>query len=109
MKVFNKLVRDKIPTIINQNGDSCVTRTLNTKEFKIAALKKIVEESHEVLGAAGSRAELIKELADLKEITEAVMKVYGISPSEVSKVKSKRKKERGGFDKRIFLLKTSTK
>ena len=33
MKIFNKLVRDKIPTIINANGESCETRILDDKEY----------------------------------------------------------------------------
>lgn len=105
-KVYNKLVRDKIPEIIKKNGDSCVTKKLNQKEFRVEALKKVVEEANELLGAKDSKIEMIEELADLQEIISTVMDAYKISSKEVSKEKASRKKQRGGFAKKIFLIET---
>ncbi len=105
-KVYNKLVRDRIPEIIKKNGDKCKVRKLNQKEFKIEALKKVVEEANEILGAKDSKDEMIKELADLQEIIETVMDSHRISKREVTKEKTSRKKQRGGFTKKIFLIET---
>ena len=41
MKVFNKLVRDKIPEIIESNNESCKTRILSDEEYLSELNKKI--------------------------------------------------------------------
>lgn len=105
-KTYNKLVRDNIPNIIKKNGDVCKVRKLNQKEFRNEALKKVVEEANELLESKDSKVEMIKELADLEEIISAVMEAYKISSREVSKEKLLRKKLRGGFTKKIFLIET---
>lgn len=106
MKIYNKLVRDKILEIIKKDGEKPISRRLSIKEFKQEALKKVVEEAKEILGAMNSKEELVKEIADLEEILEAVMKAYKISSSDVRSIKNKRKEVRGAFTKRIFLEKT---
>jgi predicted house-cleaning noncanonical NTP pyrophosphatase (MazG superfamily) len=106
MKIYNKLVRDKILDIIKRDGESPVSRKLSLKEFKHEALKKVVEEAQEILGAENSKDELIKEIADLEEVLKAVMDAYKITRAEVNKIKNKRKSTRGAFEKRIFLEKT---
>lgn len=40
-KVYNKLVRDKIPQIIKANGEEPITRSLNSDEYK----KRIVQKT----------------------------------------------------------------
>ena len=47
-KVFNKLVRDKIPEIIKNNNEEPITRILNDEEYKIELEKKLLEEYNEV-------------------------------------------------------------
>lgn len=106
-KIYNKLVRDRIPEIITKNGDSCVTRKLNQKEFRFEALKKVVEEANELLQAKDSKTEMIKELADLHEIVEVVMNSHKIAKREVTREKTARKRQRGGFEKKIFLTETN--
>ena len=102
MKILNKLVRDKIPEIIKAKGEIPKVRILNNDEFKLELLKKIVEESNEVLEANG-REELIKEIGDLLEVVDATIKAFNINLEEISILRYKRKEERGGFDKQIFL------
>ncbi len=106
-KIYNKLVRDRVPQIIKKNGDGCVVKRLNQKEFKLEALKKVVEEANELLDAKDSRVEMIKELADIQEIIDAVMDSHKISKKEIMKEKRERKKQRGGFEKKIFLIETN--
>ena len=43
METYNKLVRDKIPEIISWNNRIAKMRILNDEEYKLEALKKIVE------------------------------------------------------------------
>ncbi len=105
IRIYNKLVRDKIPEIIEQDNKSALTEILSVDEYKRELLKKLIEESTETANA-GSREELIAELADVLEVLKAVMDSEDISWQEVNDVAEKKKELRGGFDKRIFLLKT---
>mgnify|MGYP001241656500 CR=1 FL=1 len=50
-KVFNKLVRDKIPEIIEENDEYSLIRTLNDKEYEKALYDKLLEEANEVINA----------------------------------------------------------
>lgn len=105
-KVYNKLVRDRIPEIIKKDGGIPVIRKLSQKEFKAEVLKKVLEEAKE-LSEVKNREELLKECADLNEILETLIDAYKIDRKELNKVRSKRKKDRGGFEKKIFLIKTT--
>lgn len=42
-KVFNKLVRDRIPEIIRNNNEEAITRILNDDEYKKALENKLLE------------------------------------------------------------------
>ena len=44
MKVFNKLVRDKIPQIIESNNEKCETRILDNEEYLKELNTKLKEE-----------------------------------------------------------------
>lgn len=106
MKTYNKLVRDKITEIIEKNGESCKFRILTGEEFKKELLKKIVEEANEVLGTNGDKKELIKEIGDVLEVIDCLIKAYDLDKNEIEKIKQERKSSRGGFDKKIFLEST---
>jgi predicted house-cleaning noncanonical NTP pyrophosphatase (MazG superfamily) len=63
----------------------------------------LVEESNEVLEAKEDKNGLIKELGDLLEVIDYTIRVFDLSREDILILKNKRKQERGGFDKRIFL------
>jgi predicted house-cleaning noncanonical NTP pyrophosphatase (MazG superfamily) len=65
-------------------------------------LEKLLEESREVMNAK-NREEVVKELADVLEVCDALLVQYGISREEISAIKEQKKRERGGFEKRIIL------
>ena len=48
---YNKLVRDRIPEIIESSGCRAVTRTLDDGSYRAALLAKLVEEAEETDGA----------------------------------------------------------
>jgi predicted house-cleaning noncanonical NTP pyrophosphatase (MazG superfamily) len=106
MKEYKKLIRDKIPEIIQKSGDSSVTRILESEEFKRELLKKLIEESKEVAGAIDDKKELTKEVGDVKEILEYIIKEFDLDKEEIEKIRKERKKSRGGFEKKIFLERT---
>lgn len=102
-KIYNKLVRDNIPEIMRQDGASPETRILDEVEFRKFLRLKLVEEAGEV-NAAKTGEDTVKELADLLEVMEAVMRTEGVTETEVRALKEKRRTERGGFEKRIYLI-----
>ena len=99
---YKKLVRDRIPEIIKENGERPVTRTLRKKEFQDALKEKLLEETKELQKAKG-REELINELADIQEVMLAMYETFDIECGDVTHVARKKRKERGGFSKGIFL------
>lgn len=99
--VHNKLVRDKIPGIIQANGEVPVTRILSQDEFRAALLAKLGEEAEELRTAPpGGR---IDELADLQEVLDALARSYGYSRAEVDFAAGVKRHQRGAFRDQIFL------
>ena len=106
--VYNKLVRDKIPEIIEKNGDIPVTRTLDDKEYFIELEQKLLEEFHEAV-ARDTGKDKIEEYADMLEVISALAEIQGVTLDEIISIMDKKRKERGAFSKRIFLEKTINK
>ncbi len=99
MKVYNKLIRDKIPEIIaKDNGKTCVTRIMADDEYLESLNAKMQEELNEYL-ASGE----VEELADLEEVLRAILDVKGISYDEFEKIRNEKVLKRGAFKKKIFL------
>lgn len=96
--IHRKLVRDRIPEIIESTGKTCVTRTLDEAEYIAALDAKLQEELNEYL-ADGS----MEELADLLEVMMACAKARGHGFAEVERIRREKAEKRGGFDQRIFL------
>ena len=103
-KVFNKLVRDKIPQIIESNGEVAITRILEKEEYKIELEKKLNEEYNEVLSSSGK--DRIEELADMLEIIKCLAEMENSNLEEVIKVSKQKVLKRGSFKNKIFLEKT---
>ena len=96
METYNKLVRDKIPEILDQKGISYERRTASAEEYKAELIKKLEEEVKE-FGEAGDP----EELADIIEVIEALKKLPEYEGIE--ELRLKKQKERGSFEKRIIL------
>lgn len=100
---YHKLIRDKIPEIIEKDGSKAKIRILNEEEYQEELIKKIIEEAKEALDAGGDKKELTKEIGDILEIIEALIQVFELDRDEIEKMRRKRKELRGGFDKKLFL------
>lgn len=99
---YNKLVRDRIPEIIQAAGQECAIETMEAEEFHQALRAKLVEEAQEASAAIST--ELVAELADLCEVMDTLMAVYRIDREAVLAEQKRRQIERGGFSRRIRLL-----
>lgn len=102
-KVFNKLVRDKIVQKIENNGEKAFTRILDDKEYILELYKKLNEECLEVVN---SKDNTLEELADVLEVIMSIAKYHNISFDDVIKMCDEKRSKRGGFDEKIFLIKT---
>ena len=107
-KVYDKLVRDKIPEVIERNGETAITRVLDENEYRRELLWKLQEEVNEVLNA-NSKEQLIEELADVLEVLKSIAKLENKSMADVIEVAQQKKLVKGGFEKRIYLEKTISK
>lgn len=102
---YPKLIRDGIPEIIEKDtGQKPEMRTLNEEEFKKYLLKKIAEEAEE-LQEAKDKEHLAEEVADILELIDEIMAVNGLNLEEIRKIQKEKAEKRGGFKKRILMLK----
>ena len=102
-RVYNKLVRDKIPEIIEEKGEKPIIRVLEKEEYKKELERKLYEEYKEVLDAKGD--DRIEELADMLEVIRALANLENKELDDILEIANNKKKKRGAFEKRIFLLK----
>ena len=95
---YNKLIRDKIPEIIEKSGKEPVVEELNAATYKKYLDIKLGEELQEYL-----EADNVDELADLVEVVYAILKYKGIDLNRFESIRKKKADERGAFDKRLLL------
>lgn len=99
--IYNKLIRDRIPEIIEADGHHAVTRVLEGQDYRAALLAKLVEEAREAEHASAD--ELPGELADVWEVLQALLSTLPMTYQELETVAAIKRGTRGGFDRGIFL------
>ena len=104
MPVYNKLVRDKIPEIIENAGKTSHTRILDNNEYITELDRKLDEECAEF-----HKDKNVEELADIMEVVYALARAVGSSPDELESVRKDKADKRGGFEKKIFLERLTIK
>ncbi|MCR4578068.1 MAG: nucleoside triphosphate pyrophosphohydrolase [Clostridiales bacterium] len=100
--VYNKLVRDRIPEIIEASGRTCATRILPEGEYLLMLEAKLDEELAEF-----HKDRTLEELADLMEVIRAIAVARGCPPEELERIRAGKADARGGFADRIFLEEVS--
>ena len=98
MKIYNKLVRDKIPDIIKSDNKTCLTKVLDDEEYLSSLNTKLQEEMKEYLESGE-----VEELADLEEVLRAILDVKKVSYEDFEKIRLEKVSKRGAFKKKIFL------
>lgn len=100
MKVikYHKLVRDRIPEIIEASGKTCVTEVLSDEDYLKMIDAKLDEELAEY-----HKDQNLEELADLLEVIHAAVIARGYSLDELERVRLEKAAKRGGFAKKILL------
>lgn len=95
---YDKLVRDKMPERIRQNGGLPVTHVADEAEYWAKLKAKLQEEAAEFVAS-----ESPEELADLFEVIDAIMAHKSFDSAAVRAIQARKAAERGGFRDRIIL------
>lgn len=95
---YNKLVRDRIPDIIEASGKQCVYATLSDDEYLKMLDEKLNEELQEY-----QESKSMEELADLLEVMIAVATARGSSFEEIERIRIEKAEKRGAFARKILL------
>lgn len=96
---YHKLVRNRIPEIIEGNGEIPNVTVLEGEELLAQLDRKLLEEAEEYQESGE-----LEELADILEVVYAICKVRGFSLDELHQIREQKKASRGGFSKGYFLL-----
>lgn len=101
MKEFNKVIRDRIPEIMDRNGTKYEIKQLDDGEYLQGLKEKLVEELEEF-----QEEEDITELADILEVVYAIARCKGITEVELDEIRQQKVLTNGGFHNNLFLIKT---
>lgn len=94
-KIYHKLVRDNIPTMIEQNHEKPIIKILSDEEYKIELEKKLYEEYNEVLNS--KEDDRIEELADMLEVMISLAELEHKTFDDIEKVRILKKKNEEDF------------
>ena len=97
--VYNKLVRDRIPEIIEKQGKTAQIRILEGAEYTHYLEQKLDEEVNEF-----HKDKNPEELADILEVVYALAENLGYSKDTLMEIYQKKHDARGGFAERILLI-----
>ncbi len=97
-----KLVRDRIPQVIEDSGGVAQWSILERSLWRLALNEKLKEEVGEYLGAESEESQL-EELADIFEVVRGLVAERGLSMGNLISVADAKRIERGGFEKGIWL------
>ena len=99
VKIYNKLIRDKIPQIIKQSGKQAILKQVSGQEYLDLLNAKLGEELQEYLDS-----ESVEELADLVEVVYAILEHKNVSLQEFEVIRKQKVKERGAFEEKLLLI-----
>lgn len=99
VKIYNKLIRDKIPQIIGKSGKQAIIKEVSDKEYLELLNLKLGEELQEYLDS-----ESIEELADLVEVVYAILEHRKVSLQEFEVLRKQKVKDSGAFKEKIMLI-----
>ncbi len=104
MITYKKLVRDKIPAIIEGNGGECEYHVATEEEYANMITQKLLEEVQELI-----ENPCAEEIGDVLEVIECIARLNKIGLDDIKSTKMKKRVENGSFHKRIVLDNASEK
>lgn len=103
--IHHKLVRDRIPEIIQSDGKTCFHHQAADQELRDAIGDKVIEEAQEFLEAwqCADDKDILKESADILEILLAGLEQHGLGLDDLLAARASRAEKRGAFTQGIIL------
>ena len=98
MKKYNKLVRDKIPELIQAGGNTCEYHVASPEEYQTKLYAKLLEELNEFIETPN-----VEEAADMWEVFSTICMLHELDFTEVARVAYLKSQKRGAFSNRIIL------
>ncbi len=98
MKIYNKLVRDRIPEIITADDKTCEIEIVSGIKKQELLEKKLLEEVNEYLEDKN-----LEELADIMEVLFGLANELGYSEEDLIKKRNEKLEKRGRFKEGIVL------
>tara|TARA_A100001515_G_C4521841_1_gene193790 strand:- start:77 stop:388 length:312 start_codon:yes stop_codon:yes gene_type:complete len=98
MKVYNKLIRDKVPAILAAEGKNFKTRVATEEEYIERLRKKLIEEVDEFLEDPS-----LEEAAEVIEVFTALLEALKFSQKDMIKTIEEKSETQGDFESRIIL------
>jgi predicted house-cleaning noncanonical NTP pyrophosphatase (MazG superfamily) len=92
MTTYNKLVRDKIPEILDEKRKTFSYHIANKEEYTQKLREKLIEEVNEFLEEPS-----VGELADIQEVIFALLENMGETQSKLASIQGIKSASRGGF------------
>ncbi|NMB45074.1 MAG: nucleoside triphosphate pyrophosphohydrolase [Firmicutes bacterium] len=102
MPQYDKLVRDRIPEIIKNEGKRLTITTLEESEYLAQLDRKLQEELAEYLASRDIQSQ-VEELADILEVVYAIAEAKGVTVQELEEVRRKKAEKKGAFKDKVFL------
>ena len=100
---YNKLVRDRIQSKIEDKGVACSVRPIDdVDEFIQELLKKVTEESG-ALARSRTRTEFLSEYADLMVVLDALTAELEITEADIKVALSENVEKKGLYKLRHYL------
>lgn len=96
--IYNKLVRDLIPEVIERAGKTAVTEILDDEQYRIGLDLKLTEEIEEY-----QKSKEVEELADILEVIYAIVETKDMTFQELELLRKEKADKRGAFRDKIFL------
>lgn len=95
---YDKLVRDRIPEVVRENGETPVTHRVEGDEYRDRLAAKLVEEAEEY---AEDRE--VGELGDVLDVVDAIVAARDVDHDELDDERASKRRERGGFADGVVL------
>jgi predicted house-cleaning noncanonical NTP pyrophosphatase (MazG superfamily) len=95
---YDKLVRNRIPEVIEEDGETPVVHVADGEEYERRLREKLDEEVAEY-----QENGRVEELADVLEVVHALREREGLSAAELADIRAEKADERGRFADGIVL------
>lgn len=99
--IHNKAIRDKIPEIIKESGNTCNIKKLSDPEFLTELERKLEEETKEF-----QQSKSIEELVDILEVVYRISQLRGTNAKKLDALRKEKAQKRGAFENNLFLIDT---